>query len=72
MITYVFSKGRQSRVHNKSVEAKDFFYGYFDFINQGNKVQLIEFNTSKKIRKVFYIIWIEYSTNYLACLLIHI
>ena len=53
MITYVFSNGRLSRVHNKSVEAKDFFYGYFDFINQGNKVQLIEFKTSKKIRKSF-------------------
>ena len=25
MITYVFSNGRQSRVQNKSVEAKDFF-----------------------------------------------
>lgn len=43
-ITYVFSNGRANKLDSKSETAKEFFYGYFNFLNNGHDLNIIEFN----------------------------
>ena len=35
-ILYVFGPGRIEKIRNESIQAKEFFYGYFDLNNKHN------------------------------------
>lgn len=54
-ITYIFSTGRIEKLAKKTYEAKEFFYCYFNFIESGHKVDIIEFNVNKKNNIIYYI-----------------
>lgn len=50
-ITYIFGDGRSEHILSEENFAKDFFYGYFDFKEEFENINFIEF--SSKIRKGF-------------------
>lgn len=52
-ITYIFSNGRKEKIDKDIVEAKEFFYGYFNFQEKGHNVRIIEFSKKKGILKLF-------------------
>ena len=63
-ILYVFTGGRQKRISEEQIQARDFYYGYFHLKKFFNKVELVEVNHKsnlifKKIdnitRKIFHL-----------------
>lgn len=45
-ITYIFGFGRTNLINSNKIFAKEFFYGYFDFKEEYNSVNFIEFENN--------------------------
>ncbi len=48
-ITYIFSGPRKDRYLKKNVEAKEFYYGLFSFLNNENNIDIVEFSKSNNL-----------------------
>lgn len=57
-ITYVFGNGRTQKIESSKNIASEFFYGYFQFLDENMNINIIEnnINKSKSFQKVFIFI----------------
>ncbi len=53
-LTFIFSGGRKDRIRKNEVYAKDFFYGYFGFIEDDYNAKIVEFE-HKKVFVIYFL-----------------
>ena len=57
---YAFGSGRLERINQKNLDSKEFFYGFFHFLNELKKVEIIEMLPNdtelKKFQKFTYLV----------------
>lgn len=60
ILLYVFGSGRLERINQKNLDSKEFFYGFFHFLNELKKVEIIEMLPNdtelKKFQKFTYLV----------------
>ena len=60
ILLYAFGSGRLERINQKNLDSKEFFYGFFHFLNELKKVEIIEMLPNdtelKKFQKFTYLV----------------